>query len=786
MTVPLTHAELTWPLARLDRAVRGRIWLAQALMLGENVWYAARSAIAAGVVFAIAGLFGLPQALPGVLRVTLLLALLCWTGWCLYHKRLALWPSHRAAVRRVEQTSALPHGVLAALADTPATPKSLEAQALWAVARARLHARAVNLRWPRPRLDVEASDPHGLAPMLLIAAVLGVLISSKPVSQRLAAAFSPWPTSLDGMELTAWVRPPAYTGLPPRQVDIPVGGSTEIDAPANSRLILTVTGGDRHFRLIGPGLDVQAPVQDRLAEFNVPLVRGTYRLRVGALRPVAAFRTRITRDGAPTIAFDGKIRVSLTQALDFKYTAQDDYGIVQLFLATIKGDTSLAVPLADPASGTKISGKAFKDMTPSRFAGERVQLRLVARDASGNFGVSTPVTLTLPERVFTHPVARQIILARKQVWADPVNLQPPATRLDALSRDPGSFKNDLTIFSALRRSVWRLRSKQAWTEIAPITDFLWETALDVEAQKTGKDMAALRQKFEQLMSQMQNSGTNAGARQKLMDQMMQEMAQYMASKAMAPDSGGGMMDEMGQQMSSQLLDQLLQELQERMAAGDEAGARRAMEALQGLLENARFSSTPGGSGGTGSSNALMQALGKAIQQQQQLMTQSRAAGAEEGQSGAPSDQLQAIARTQGDLAGQMQRTQQMARGAGSSPQALGKAAAAMRAAEQALKRGDVPGATRAQAEALNNLASARQEIAQSLKQGDGTGQGQLPPGADPLGRFNGGANGPELPLPTAAERQRLQQIRTLLEERAADPTRPEAERAYILRLLRRF
>jgi uncharacterized protein (TIGR02302 family) len=785
MTAPVSTLQTKWSLNALAGKIRLHVYLARAVMLVEKLLMTCRVPLFALALFAIAGLFGLPQLLPGLLRVGLLLALLCWFGWTLYQARDRLRSSVQQAVRRVEQESAIPVGALSALADQPANNTTLEAQALWAVALSRLQKYVTHLRWVMPRVDVERFDSRGFSAVLLMAAVAGILISDKSVTTRLSQAFSPWPTTLEGIELTAWVRPPDYTGLPPRQIQLSVGGATEIEAPANSRLVLTATGSEKHFRLIGPKLDNREMSVNRLAEFNVPLAHGAYKLRLGDLRPVSSFKVRITKDGTPVIMFDGKIRTSLTQALDMKYKAQDDYGVTAVFLATVKDKKAVAVPLADPPQGQSISGKAFKDLTPSRYAGEKVALRLVALDAAGNYGVSAPVMMTLPERRFTHAIARQVIAARKQVWADPAKLEKPAARLDAISRAPQAFNDDLTIFAALRRSVWQLRSRQAWNDIDAITDFQWEIALDLEAQKTGKDMAALREKFEKLMSQMQKGGDN----QKLMDQMLQEMAQYMASKAMAPDSSGGMMDEMSQAMSAQVLDQLLQELQERMAAGDTEGARRAMEALQSLLENAKFGmgSSGGQGGGQAGNNPLMQALGGAIRQQQQLMTQSRAAGASEGESGAPSEQMQSLSQSQGALASQLQRAQQMAKAAGASSQSLAKAERAMRQAQQALERGDVQSAVRAQAEALSGLASARQEAAnQARQQGDGNAQGQLPKGADPLGRQNGGANGPELPLPSASERQRLQQIRALLEERAADPARPESERAYILRLLRRF
>jgi Domain of unknown function (DUF4175) len=788
MTAAFPPPAQTWSLRHLTRKTRMHVWLAHVVLCLEAAWRATRLPLLATLAAGVAALFALPQALPGTLRVGMLVALLCWWAWVIWRARRTLLVSARSAVRRVETDAQLTCGTLDALADgiTPDAP--IETHALWALAVVRLQKTIGTLPWARPALSLRKHERRYIFPLLFVGALAGLWTAENPL-HRLGTAFSPWATSLDTVTLTAWLRPPDYTGLPPRQIALPVGSGTEIEVPANSRLVLTASGADADFRLIGPGIDMRQTAQNNLADFNVLLVRGAYALRMGSLRPVSAWQVRITKDGAPRIAFDGAVRTSLTQSLEIKYKATDDYGITAVFLAVLKDNKAIAVALPDPATGTQTSGRAFKDLTASRHAGAGVQLRLVALDAAGTYGVSAPVSLTLPERKFTHVVAQQIIAARKQVWAAPGNLVPPAARLEAVSRDPAAFGGDLTIFSALRRSVWRLRSDQAWTEIDGITDFLWETALDVEAQKTGKDMAALRAKFDQLMSQMQNGGDQ----QKLMDQLMQEMAQFMASKANA-DPQNAMMDPAGQAMGTEMLEQLLQELQDRMAAGDTEGARRAMEALQALLENARFGMAPGqaGSGtGQGSGSPMMQALARAIQQQQQLLTQSRAAGASQGGNGAePSDTLQGLAGAQAGLANQVGQAQAAAKAGGrktaGAARQLAQAGEAMRAAARALEQGDVQAAARAQAQALNQLAMARQTLARAQAEGDGQAQGTLPPGADPLGRTNGAASGPELKLPTVAERQRAQQIRALLEERAADPSRPEAERAYILRLLRRF
>jgi hypothetical protein len=104
----------------------------------------------------------------------------------------------------------------------------------------------------------------------------------------------------------------------------------------------------------------------------------------------------------------------------------------------------------------------------------------------------------------------------------------------------------------------------------------------------------------------------------------------------------------------------------------------------------------------------------------------------------------------------------------------------METARAALARGDrasAEAAQRAAAQALEQAAQALEEQAAAA----------LPAvGRDPLGRPGAGSGAGDLRLADPDRARRLEEIRALLRERAADPARPPEERAYYLRLLRRF
>ncbi|WP_425459747.1 DUF4175 family protein [Hankyongella ginsenosidimutans] len=68
----------------------------------------------------------------------------------------------------------------------------------------------------------------------------------------------------------------------------------------------------------------------------------------------------------------------------------------------------------------------------------------------------------------------------------------------------------------------------------------------------------------------------------------------------------------------------------------------------------------------------------------------------------------------------------------------------------------------------------------------GAGTRRSKQGVDPLGRASGQAIGPEFRLPSEQERRAIEDLRRLLEQRAADPGRSADERAYYQRLLKRF
>jgi hypothetical protein len=95
---------------------------------------------------------------------------------------------------------------------------------------------------------------------------------------------------------------------------------------------------------------------------------------------------------------------------------------------------------------------SYHDLTAHPWAGLPVDIHLEATDALSQSGQSETLRITLPERVFHHPVARAVIEQRKQLTLDPSQREMVAETLSDLSLRPKLFNDDTVAFLALRTS----------------------------------------------------------------------------------------------------------------------------------------------------------------------------------------------------------------------------------------------------------------------------------------------------------------------------------------------
>ena len=827
--------------------LRRRLWLARAALAWEGLWPALWPSVAVIGVFAVVAFFDLLPMLPSWLHALVLAAFAGALIWSLYRARAAFRiPDHAAGVRRLETASGMTHRPLTALNDRLAGGANDSfAEALWRAHRARMQAALSRVRtsWPQP--GMAKRDPWAFRAALLLAVVVGLGAAGGDAIKRLGRALTPGVAvaSLPAGLLDLWITPPAYTGLPPMLPRNEPSAAGEITVPSGSALLAQVSGGRGVPKLV---IDKEATpfsaVDTKAYRVAATLGEGSKLVVEQDGKSLGAWAMRVVPDAPPAIAFAEAPSRTRRAALKLDYQASDDYGLASV-MATIRradrpegtADEALEIPLPLPGQRLKeAKGSSYHDLTAHPWAGLRVNVKLTASDAAGQTGTSDEIAMVLPERVFQHPVARAIIEQRRALVADPAKREDVSDALSEIASVPAHYHDDIVVFLALRTAAARILRDDSSAATEAAQTLLWDTALRVEDGRLSVAERDLRDLQKKLQDALANNAPNEEI-ERLMQELQQAIDKYLQSlmeqaqrnpaQAQQPNDRNAM------RVERRDLQRMLEQAREMARTGARDAARDMLAQLQEMLENLRAAQgNQGQQQGGEQAQQMMRDLQDLMQRQQGLtdrtfrrtqqgrpgqrgMQQPGQRGAQQpGQRGMqqPGQQGEAMqgqdqGEGNGDSASQealRQALENMMRSLaemmGDVPGGFSRAERAMRDAAGALGR-DAPGqALRPQMEAMEQLRAGARDMMQQLMQqmGEGQGQGEAPDGdshmtqsRDPAGRtLNGlgGLDGRDVRIPEEAELQRSREILDELLRRAGERFRPELERNYIDRLLKRF
>jgi uncharacterized protein (TIGR02302 family) len=824
------------PMQGSDRPGRlaRRLGLARAALGLERLWPLLWPATAVAGVFLALGLADLLPQLPGLAHAALLaLGLLLFVAALAPALRSFRLPGRSAGRRRIEQSSGLVHRPLTALDDRLAGGvNDPGAQALWQAHRARMAASAQQLRVGWPMAGLVRRDPLALRAMLALLLLVAAVDAGRDAPQRLLRALTPHftlPTSAAQASLDIWLTPPDYTGLPPQF--LPATTPDEpIAVPTGSTVLAQVHGGRANPLL---------KVDDAATEFGrtdaenfkggATLTQGN-RLAVDQDgRRLGAWPIRIVPDLPPTIELVKPPQRTQRGALRLEYQAADDYGVEGARAVIVRpGDPNGPLVLDLPLPGQHLKearDASYHDLTAHPWAGLPVDLHVEATDALGQQGESASIRMTLPERVFHHPVARAIIEQRKQLTLDPTQRQVVAETLSDLSLRPKLFNDDTVVFLALRTAQARLVLDHDGSAISPVQQLLWETAVRIEDGRTSLVQRDLRDAMKALQEALARNAPDAEI-ERLMKELQQAIDRYLQALAQNMERQDQDQDQPpldpSHMLSQQDLQRMLDRARELARTGARDAARDMLAQLQEMLENLRMARPGQMRSGQGQAMRQMQEmmrrqqqlLEKSFRQSRQGQGQGQRGQRQPGQRGqmGQGGQPQPGDGQDGDSAGEQEALRrqlgemmrQLGEQAGDIPQALGRAERAMRGAADALQHGEPGSAIGPQSEALDQLQQAARSMAERMmgEMGSGRpdsgdpGDGPRQADRDPLGRLNpqdhanGGVDeGGRMRLGDPITNYAVEKAKGILEElrrRAGERARPEIERDYIDRLLKQF
>ncbi|HEU4661450.1 MAG TPA: TIGR02302 family protein [Pseudolabrys sp.] len=848
---PHQHSPGDQPIRRLlERALQR----ARGSIFWERLWPALVAVAVVGGLFLAFSWAGLWLLLPPLGRAIGLFLFLVVALAAAVPLALLRIPTINEGLRRLDRGSGERHRPATAIADEIAgNPNDPVTQALWRahVERALLSARKLKAGWPKPYLS--ARDPMALRALVLILVVATFFAAGGERIKRITAAFD-WHgvVAPANFRIDAWVNPPLYTGRPPimlsglRSGEAAQEQTGAIAVPVGSELVVRGTGQVR-FDVVAKG-----GLEDAKADKHQPASKGAVERRLvikgngsatlqGAGTDLVWNFTAIP-DKAPTIDLIRDPERQARGSLRLDYRVTDDYGVTQAQATFARKDQpaegsqpphplfkapefALSLPGSRARAGT---AQTTHDLTSHPWAGADVTMTLIARDEAGNVGRSKPHELTLPERIFTKPVARALIEQRRNLALD-ANTKPIVlTALDALTLAPEKFTPNLSVYLGLRSIYFDLLHAKSDDALRDVVARMWDMAVQIEDGNMSQTEQALRQAQEALRQALERNAPDEEIR-RLMEQLRAALDKFLQSLAEQmkrnPQQLARPLDRNTRVLSERDLQNLIDRMENLARSGNKEAARRLLDQLQSMLENLQMAQPNMGQQGDDDMMSALDELGDMIRKQQQLRDRTFKQGQDSRRNQQPGqrrqfgdlqrDQQQLHQRLQqlleqlrknglGQMPGQKgqgqkgQKGQNGQNGQGQNEMGeLGDAGEAMGEAEGQLGQGDADNAVDSQGRALEAMRKGAQGLAQQMQQsGMGPGPGQPGRGrpraqqdTDPLGRpMRGRQYGDDLTVkvPGEIDAQRARRILEELRKRLADPSRPQMELDYIERLLQGF
>ena len=746
-------------------------------------------------------------------------------------------PGRDDALRHLEQVNGLKNRPLRALTDHLAAAGNPAEKSLWRAHLTKMTNQLSRLEfgWPAPVLS--RLDPHGLRLMALVVLFVGLVVSGGQPIHQMTAAFSGgmgFGTGSQTATLDAWIDPPDYTRLPPMVLDRHgrKGAREQQQDPNASQLakrqaelVIVPEGSDLVMRVnqtddlpelrLEDGTDIEFSEEaEGVYALKLPVqADGRYQVYVEGGR-FADWKLKVLPDLPPSVAYKGPLQITQRDSLLVNYLAQDDYGIdeIVLRLKLVGREDAPAEDFALPAGfqdRNLVDSSHYLDLTPHPWAGLNVMATLLVVDHKGQRGESNAMTLVLPQRIFTHPVARAIIAERRRLAAGNASMNEIADAIRQIAWNRQAYNSDMTVFLALGISAARLNYRKVEEQTPSVMSLLWKTALRLEdgnLSLAAQDMEAAERELLEAIA----NGADQAEIDRLMNQMEEAMARYLEALAQQMDQmeSEDSIREVGEgeMITGEDVQSMMDRVRELLRMGMVDEAQKLLAEMREMMQNLRAAPSPFASGEGKEAMEMLKDLYDVMEQQQDLMEQThdQAMGREAGEStggdgegdelspqerAARQDQLRKRLDTLGDRLSDMM---------GKSPTELGNASESMGDAADALGQGRTHRAVQSQGQALNQMQEAAKAVQDSIIERFG-GSGSSPQamqgesegdGMDPFGRVpnvgNRGNGAGETDIPDAGDVERARQIRDELRRRSGDQQRPPVELDYIDRLLTPF
>ncbi|GAA5096240.1 TIGR02302 family protein [Bartonella acomydis] len=725
------------------------------------------------------------------------------------------FPTTREVNRRLEQANGLQHQPLSVQTDRLCSENDDDFHAIvWREHQRRMAEQLDHLKTGFIFPNSATFDPFALRALCVLFCVCAFSFSFGSLGGRLADAFDFRPIIDETtMRIDAWVTPPAYTGVAP--LYLTKGETKQLEVPEGSDLVVRVVNGagisvkavskeDAREVLLAKKNEKVA-LKDPIVQFETQL-KYSIDLLVSSRHKQQQWHLQVMQDQQPTIRWLEKPGRILTGSLELQYELYDDYGVtkavveIEPFFNQHKNTLSLykapEIKLLLPRGG-KGKMRMVKDVSAHPWAGSQVKITLLAEDGAGQQGRSKTFVMTLPQRVFSNPIARAVVELRRLLALDASMQERVLDMLSALLVRPKEGLQNLTHFLVLQSAWTRLSMAETEDDLRGVVDYLWQIALGVE----GNQLESVQKNLKQAQAALRDAlryGAPAAEIERLMADLRQAMDTYIQALAEnAQDSTHANNNTLSRSnLSEDSLERKLDLIEEMAKMGSSLAAEQLLAEIEQTLDHLQVQKGNRG-GGTRQSQFTkmkekMDRLGDFMRRQQEILNETYKLEKEQQRGeNIPETQRKSLKKRQAELQSELSMLEKelSAQGVGVSD-AFKKAEEKMNSAEDALDQGDHQKSMHNQADALEALRKAAQNVLEKMRETlkeDGNNKNTAAGSEDPLGRPLSSKTDQEqegTAIPQESDQMRTRQILEEIRKRLGKEHILEEEKSYLERLLR--
>ncbi|ATP13031.1 TIGR02302 family protein [Bartonella henselae] len=724
-------------------------------------------------------------------------------------------PTFKEVNRRLEQENGLKNQPLSVQADhlCPEDDEDFH-EIIWREHQRRMAKQLYHLKTGVAYPNSAAWDPLALRTVCILLCVCAFSFSFGSLGGRLVDAFDLRPLVDEAsMRIDAWVTPPAYTGVAP--IYLTQGETTHFAVPEGSNVVVRVVNGpgvtvkalaeeDAHKVLFSKKSE-KTPLNDPIVHFETHLER-SIDLLVSSRHKQLKWSLQMIKDQHPKVRWLEKPGRILTGSLELQYELEDDYGVTKAFveieslLDQHKSATSLyrapEITLLLPRGG-KGKMRTVQDVSVHPWAGSEVKITLVAEDGAGQKGRSKTFVMTLPQRVFSNPIARAVSELRHLLALDASKKERVLDMLAALLVRPEDGLQNATHFLVLQSAWTRLSMAETEDDLRNVVDYLWQIALGIE----GNQLQSAQKNLKQAQAALRDAlryGASTAEIERLMADLRQAMDDYVKNLAEKTqnNSKNGKNSNLGRShLSEETLKEKLNLIEEMAKTGSSLAAEQLLSEVEQILDHLQVQK--GNQGGQKTKNQFaqmkekMDQLGDVMRRQQEILNGTHQLEMEQRRGeNVPEKQRKSLQKRQAELQSELSTLEKELSEQGfEQSDELKKAEEKMNSAETALEHGNHQISIQKQLAALESLRKGAQNVLEKMREvlkESGDNQNTISGHQDPLGRPLSSKNtqGQEgEAIPQESDQIRARQILEEIRKRLSKEHILEVEKNYLERVL---